>query len=166
MRKTFKCLILLAVCFLLTFEMHAATEIVVYNTDNAVLFRGLLEDEPTLNFTETGLEIKSPDMETLLPNTEFTTIGEIVFNDNVDPSAIRIPETAGQGLTFQFTDGKTVLIGGLMPEQQVRVLTLDGRQISANMTNEVGIVSIDLSPFSQGYYIINIGKQSFKIFKK
>ena len=151
MRKTFKCLILLAVCFLLTFEMHAATEIVVYNTDNAVLFTGFLEDEPTLNFTETGLEIKSPDMVTLLPNTEYITIGKIVFNGNVDPSAIRMLETAGQGLTFQFTDGNTVFIGGLMLDQQVRVLTLDGRHVSANVTRDGGTVSIDLSPLSQGY---------------
>ena len=163
MRKLTKCLSILVACLSLSAGVRAATEIVVYDTAGDVQFQGYLEDEPTLNFTETGIEFKSPSAEVSL---DFTSIGEIVFNENVTPSGISMTEANRQGLYFQFTDGNTVLLGGVVSDQPVSVLALDGRQVSVHTTSNGSTVSIDLSSLSRGYYIINVGKQSFKVFKK
>lgn len=167
MRKLSKYLTVCCACVSLSISVHAATEIVVYYTEGEehLEFHGLLEEKPVLNFTETGVEIESPSMRTSLPNTNYLSIDSIAFHE-VDVTGISIPMVPQQGLSFQYTDGSTVLIGGLTSDQQVAVLTLDGRQVSAHTTRNGSTVSIDLSPLSRGYYIINVGKQSFKVFKK
>ena len=141
---------------------------IVYDTNNAILFRGVLENLPTVNFTENGVEIHSSDLEILLPLTNYSSIGHISFNQDADPSNIKSLLTSEHhydGLFFQYTDNAIVTIGGI-GSQPVNVLTIGGRQVAAGFTRHDCCVSIDLSPLPQGYYIIIVGNQSFKVFKK
>lgn len=129
----------------------------------------ILEELPTVTFTEDGLHVTAGNDDVItadfilpfdkMPRFEFAEADQTQDIETIE-SHVPVP------FRFEFIDGQTVYVDGLSEMEHVYVYGIDGRQRSAEIEQHVHGVAVHLEQLPKGYYIIRTENQSFKIYKK
>ena len=100
---------------------------------------------------------------------EFQKIDHIGLKEGEKPVAGIKEITNGSSkntLGLQFVNAQTVVVNGVTDGMSAGLYGVDGKAVSADIERGDRQVTFHLNSLSQGVYIIRIGKQSFKIYKK
>lgn len=158
-----------ALGLMMTTKVSAAVEILITSQSGEYIFDGWLKDRPTISFSSQGLSILSPEAEILLEEVRFAERPIIEFKENADGILTEIddlPLSTPAALRFQYTDGQTVTIGGVKPDAKINLYSIDGKAMPADADQNESLVKVRLGHLPQGYYIIRIDNQTFKIYKR
>lgn len=68
--------------------------------------------------------------------------------------------------TVSFRDNDVFSVRGLLVSPSVRVYSIDGRAVKAELFMVEDGVDVQLESFQRGYYVIKVNNQSYKIYKK
>ncbi len=161
---------LTAILFFATaLPLSAAEELLVYvKGQDAPAFDCWLTDKPTLFFNQEGLIVRSDLMETTLSYT-YADIALIEFKSNETDILTDIDETAEQlkpAMQFRYTDVNTIYVDGVGSDMSIQQYSIDGKSARLDAERSGDAVTIRLHHLPQGIYIIRIGNQSYKIYKK
>jgi len=140
----------------------AAVELRVYQKGVASpVFTCLVADKPQISFDASGIIIKSSEVETTL-SLKYNEVERIEFKDT--DTGIHELNSGTPGLVY--VDGQTVILNGVASKESVTIWSIDGKSVSCNMERAGDVIKLHLGHLSQGNYIIHVGKQTFKIFKR
>lgn len=161
-------LLLLATCSLSSAAAVKGLALVIYEKGKTnPVFECWLTDKPTMTFNNGKLTATAPsDTYTL----EFTNVARMEFEEKeeivTDVEEEMAAELSPETLRLLFLDSQTALVNGLHDGDLTRLYTIDGRVVPAEMERSGSRLTIYLGSLPQGVYIIRIGNQSFKIYKK
>lgn len=158
-----------ALGLMMTAKANAAVEIVITDQNGRYIFDGWLTDRPVISFSHEGLHIESPTAKILLEEVRFTDRPLIEFKENTDGILTEIddlPISTPAALRFQYTDGQTVTIGGVKPDAKINLYSIDGKAMPVDADQNESLVTVRLGHLPQGYYVIRIDNQTFKIYKR
>ena len=127
--------------------------VVIHETQGQTAFA--LEQRPVVSFTETDVKMVCGDTEVLCPltNSLKMTIEEIEEETSID-------EVSNSSFTITGTD---IIVRGC---ERVSLYTIDGKVLAAGKADSDGIITISISQFSIGTYIIKTDIKTFKIIKR
>ena len=148
--------------------------LLIYSKTSREVYKCWLIEKPRVLFNNGKLRVAllSPQYSTTPSNElEFMDIASINFLEEEFPSEggdtpTSIEESPAATLQLHFLDGNTVVAEGLADNSAVQVYAIDGRQAGADIERYDRQVTIHLDQLPLGVYIIRIGSQSFKIYKK
>lgn len=102
--------------------------------------------------------------EILIEKTSVYDVDKIVFtNDNSD---VAIDETISQHIVYPNPTNEALCIENVIAGQIIRIFSLDGRLLSTTEATADGLLTLNLSTFSQGTYFLQIDTQITKIIKQ
>lgn len=153
---------------------HAADGLVVYNKADKILLKcQLLNHRPKIVFTEDGLCIESTmsNYGLLLPETEYTDISRIALEDVADDEVQDVKEPqvsvpSAREVMFRFLPGNEVAVEGVGENARVRLVSVDGKTVQADMELNNGSLIVHLGHLPRGIYILQVDNKSFKLLKK
>jgi len=154
--------------FSLSAAANTGLALVIYEKGNATpVFECWLTDKPTVTFNNGKLTATAPSVTYTL---EFMNVARMEFEEKeeviTDVEEELAKELSPATLRLQFLDGQTALIEGIDDDDTARLYAIDGRVVTAEMERSGSRLTIYLGSLPQGVYIIRIGNQSFKIYKK
>jgi len=76
------------------------------------------------------------------------------------------PATGEKRFGFEYIDNDNVTLSGLSGTEHISLFDASGKQLSMPFDGGEGTITIHLSHLSRGAYIIQVNKQSYKIFKQ
>lgn len=83
-----------------------------------------------------------------------------------DPTVIEAP-VAANTIRIVWLDESKVTVSGISETDKVRLYTLDGRNMTADISTKSTEITVSLDGLAPGTYILNINdKQSFKLLKR
>lgn len=161
-------LLLLTAFSLSSAAANTGLALVIYEKGNATpVFECWLTDKPTVTFNNGKLTATAPSGTYTL---EFTNVARMEFEEKeeiiTDVEEELAEELSPATLRLQFLDSQTALIEGIHDGDTARLYAIDGRVVPAEMERSGSRLTIYLGNLPQGVYIIRIGNQSFKIYKK
>ena len=131
-------------------KAYAQHQLVV-ELNNSSTVRYMLSDNPVVTFSGTQVSIKSAKAEASYTRS---SIKRYYFEDAAD--GIEEVKTPSSELRIQYTTPEQVKIYGLTSADNVRIYDITGKRLSAEISNSVDAVSINLSSLSSGVYIITL----------
>jgi hypothetical protein len=127
-----------------------------------------LRDKPQISFEDNALSIKTSAGKVVISSLRYTDVLKMNIIPNSTGKPTDIEETllkSESTLRITFTDGQTVIFEGDV-EGTAAVYGIDGRVLPIDIEHYNDRVTFHLNSQPQGIYIIRIGNQSFKIYKK
>lgn len=156
----------------LPLAVFADYELLIYEKDtmDSLLFRCWLTDEPVLSFNHAEgsliATVKTPDQPVTI---EFSKIGKFDLKEGEKPVTGIKEITNGSSINtlgLQFVNAQTVVVNGVTDRMSAALYGVDGKTVSADIERGDRQVTFHLNALPQGVYIIRVGQQSFKIYKK
>ena len=172
MKSHFKSFLLLI--GLLSFPLSALAdfELLIYEKGDKTepVFSCWVTDKPILSFNQAEGSLTATVSTIDQPVTiEFQKIDHIGLKEGEKPVTGIKEIINGSGkntLGLQFVNAQTVVVNGVTDGMSAGLYGVDGKAVSADIERGDRQVTFHLNSLSQGVYIIRIGKQSFKIYKK
>lgn len=129
---------------------------VVFTLSDGTLVYYLLggETNPVLRFVDGKITVDADSY-------EISNIKNFYISETDDPNGIEAT-LASQGISYK---ANTVVVGSANAKA-VKVYSLNGSAVEANIQQAGESVSVSLEGLDKGAYIVNVGGTSFKIFKK
>lgn len=124
-----------------------------------------LSDRPVIYFEDGTLKFRSSDF-----SADLDEVVKFYFDD-VDREAYELAQSVkglkgDKNLAISYLDGKNVKMMGIESANQIKVYSVDGRQVNARIESIGGGLNVCLEAQPAGVYIIRTNNQSFKITKK
>lgn len=172
MKSHFKSLLLLIGLLSLPLSALADYELLIYEKGNNTepVFSCWVTDKPILSFNQEAGSLTATVSTVDQPVTiEFQKIDHIGLKEGEKPVTGIKEIINGSGkntLGLQFVNAQTVVVNGVTDGMSAGLYGVDGKAVSADIERGDRQVTFHLNSLSQGVYIIRIGKQSFKIYKK
>ena len=172
MKSHFKSFLLLIGLLSLPLSALADYELLIYEKGNNTepVFSCWVTDKPILSFNQEAGSLTATVSTVDQPVTiEFQKIDHIGLKEGEKP-VTGIKEinngSSNNTLGLQFVNAQTVVVNGVTDSMSAGLYGVDGKAVSADIERGDRQVTFHLNSLSQGVYIIRIGKQSFKIYKK
>ena len=148
-----KLLTLFVLCLAVNF---AAAKSVVFTLSDGTLVYYLLggETNPVLRFVDGKMTVEADTY-------EVSNIKNFYISETDDPNGIEAT-LASQGISYK---ANTVIVGSANVKA-VKVFSLGGTAVEADIQQQGDAVSVSLEGLDKGAYIVNVGGTSFKVFKK
>ena len=121
-----------------------------------------LSSKPVLLFDTDSIVIRSSVFSIVMYN--YNTIRNVCFVDNTNAVVKNLKDKHINN--FQFLDGVNVKVSGLNLSDKICIYSIDGRLLPADIERNSDHAIIHLNSFPKGIYIIKVGIQSYKIYKK
>ena len=121
-----------------------------------------LSTKPVISFCPDSIIIRSSDFSTVVYNC--SVIKKICFIYDINTAVKKIGNRSIH--RFQFVDGENVNVSGINRSDVISIYSVDGKSFSADIEHNSDYAIIHLSGFPNGIYIIKVGLQSYKIYKK
>lgn len=121
-----------------------------------------LSSKPVISFCTDSIIISSSDFSTVMYNC--SVIKNICFIDDVNTAVKEIGDKKIH--SFQFIDGENVKVSGIDLLDRISIYSVEGKSFSADIEHNSNHAIIHLGSFPNGIYIIKVGIQSYKIYKK
>ena len=172
MKSHFKSFLLLIGLLSLPLSALADYELLIYEKGNNTepVFSCWVTDKPILSFNQEVGSLTATVSTVDQPVTiEFQKIDHIGLREGEKPvTAIKEINNGSSKNTLglQFVNAQTVVVNGVTDSMSAGLYGVDGKAASADIERGDRQVTFHLNSLSQGVYIIRIGKQSFKIYKK
>ena len=172
MKSHFKSFLLLIGLLSLPLSALADYELLIYEKGNNTepVFSCWVTDKPILSFNQEAGSLTATVSTVDQPVTiEFQKIDHIGLKEGEKPVTGIKEIINGSGkntLGLQFVNAQTVVVNGVTDGMSAGLYGVDGKAVSADIERGDRQVTFHLNSLSQGVYIIRIGKQSFKIYKK
>ena len=172
MKSHFKLFLLLIGLLSLPLSALADYELLIYEKGNNTepVFSCWVTDKPILSFNQEAGSLTATVPTVDQPVTiEFQKIDHIGLKEGEKPVTGIKEIINGSGkntLGLQFVNAQTVVVNGVTDGMSAGLYGVDGKAVSADIEHGDRQVTFHLNSLSQGVYIIRIGKQSFKIYKK
>ena len=142
------------------FASNEPSQLVVKLKDNTEKIF-ILANKPTITFDTKKMYVNTTDF-----SAELSNVQEFYFKTESTNPPTGNGADASSPFTFRFVDGKTVCIDGLDNSVRVNVYSLSGGKVNAKVDRGGDRAVVDLGNQAAGVYIIQAGKQSFKIIKR
>lgn len=98
---------------------------------------------------------------------EVGQVGNYTFEDIATGVEEVLEEGSEEGVTFQYVDGKTVVIRGISSDSAVQVYSLSGQKQQVEMTKYENGADVSLQSLPAGTYIVSIKNgKSIKVIKR
>ena len=121
----------------------------------------LLRDKPSATFVDDELWVESGSFSAAYQRSD---IAEFTFGWKDLTPIHALPQRAMQ---ITYTDNDKVQVHGIPTTSTIGVYSLDGRRLTPTLTHEPNGITIDLTAYPAGTYLITINHtQTFKIIKK
>jgi hypothetical protein len=162
-----KLLILILSLQALPLTVFADYQLLVFERGNVeAVFSCWLTEKPILSFNhaDSTMIVKVPTRSDSL-SVSFSKM-VIKLRDNTTGIENVTSGSNKKTLELQFVDAQTVVIKGMIENMPANLYRIDGKVVSADIERSNYQVTFHLNALPQGVYIIRIGQQSFKIFKK
>lgn len=161
-------LLLLTTCSLSSAAAVKSLALVIYEKGNtSPVFECWLTDKPAVTFENGNLKATSPTDSYVL---EFTNVSNIAFEEKeeiiTDVEEELAEELSPATLRLLFLNGETVVIDGVKDHDTARLYAIDGRAFATDVMRSGNRLTFYLNSLPQGIYVIRVGNQSFKIYKK
>ncbi len=169
MKSHLKLLILILSLQALPLAVFADYHLLFYEQESGTqCFECWLSDKPILSFNHADNTLTvTVSTQGLSQTLEFSKMG-IKLKEENKPTGIEGvmvgPNT--NTLELQFVDAQTVVVKGKVDNISANLYSLDGKDVSADIEHSSSQLTFHLNSLPQGVYIIRIGQQSFKVFKK
>lgn len=144
--------------------------LVFVNNSTEANYSFWLKDKPKITF-KSGNTLEVSDSKTSTPHTftfSSTFHFEVKENNTGIPTDIEDikEEIAPATLHLSFTDDNTIIANGVEGNARAQVFAINGRVAATDIERSGDRLTIHLNSLPQGVYVIRIGNQSFKIYKK
>ena len=172
MKSHFKSLLLLIGLLSLPLSALADYELLIYEKGNNTepVFSCWVTDKPILSFNQAEGSLTATVSTVDQPVTiEFQKIDHIGLKEGEKPvTGIKeiINGSSKNTLGLQFVNAQTVVVNGVSDSMSAGLYGVDGKTVSADIERGDRQVTFHLNALPQGVYIIRVGQQSFKIYKK
>ena len=117
-----------------------------------------LSENPSVAYSDTSFVLKSASVELQFA---YSKVENIIF---IETDLTEIP-SVGSASQLSLNDG-TIYITGAAVEEDVLLITIDGKNIAKYKTDKEGSVTFSVSEYPSGMYIIKMSNLTFKIIKK
>ncbi len=150
-----KNILLLLICLLASMGTATAKSI-VFTMQNGTLVYYLLggETNPMLRFVDGKVTVDADEY-------SLSDIKNFYISSTDDPNSIESVLTK-QDISY---NANTLVINS-SNAGTVKVYSISGAQVNAEIQKSGDIITVDLNPLDKGTYIINAGGSSFKVMKK
>ena len=172
MKSHFKSYLLLIGLLSLPLSALADYELLIYEKGNKAepVFSCWVTDKPILSFNQAEGSLTATVSTVDQPVTiEFQKIDHIGLKEGEKP-VTGINEinngSSKNTLGLYFINAQTVVVDGVSDSMSAGLYGVDGKTASADIERGDRQVTFHLNALPQGVYIIRIGQQSFKIYKK
>lgn len=172
MKSHFKLFLLLIGLLSLPLSVLADYELLIYEKGDKAepVFSCWVTDKPILSFNQAEGSLTATVSTVDQPVTiEFQKIDHIGLKEGEKPVTGIKEITNGSGkntLGLQFVNAQTVVVNGVSDSMSAGLYGVDGKTVSADIERGDRQVTFHLNALPQGVYIIRVGQQSFKIYKK
>ena len=172
MKSHFKSFLLLIGLLSLPLSALADYELLIYEKGNNTepVFSCWVTDKPILSFNQEAGSLTATVSTVDQPVTiEFQKIDHIGLKEGEKPVTGIKEITNGSSkntLGLQFVNAQTVVVNGVSDSMSAGLYGVDGKTVSADIERGDRQVTFHLNALPQGVYIIRVGQQSFKIYKK
>ena len=171
MRSHLKLLLLMLLLLNLPLAVFADYELLIFEKEKTdAVFSCWLTDEPILSFNhEEGSLIAMVKTQDQPVTIEFLKIDHIGLKEGEKPvTGIREINNGSSKNTLglQFVNAQTVVVNGVIDSMAAGLYGVDGKAASADIERSDRQVTFHLNALPQGVYVIRVGQQSFKIYKK
>lgn len=148
------------------FASNEPSQLVVKLKDNTEKIF-ILANKSTITFDTKKMYVNTTDFSAELSNVQEFYFKTESTNPPTGIGAVKDNGAdASSPFTFRFVDGKTVCIDGIDNSVRVNVYSLSGGKVNAKVDRGGDRAVVDLGNQAAGVYIIQAGKQSFKIIKR
>lgn len=145
----------------MSFAQNKKVLAVYLKDDTAVYF--LLMEKPVITFVNDSVQIISDTNEAKVKRS---SVNEFKFLNEIPTKIEHLTEADDQFTREHYKLSKdAIVIEGLVPGNNVCLLSLDGKVIISTSALENGIVTISLDTLSSGIYIITYNKTAIKFIK-
>lgn len=150
--------ILFAVAWMASsFSLFAASQAINLRLKTGEVITCTINRHPQITYGENQVRLTSETLDLEYPVSE---VDRLYFSGSSDLQSV----AADRG-EMKNTEGR-LTFSGYAPGSLVRVVTASGQLLVAEKTDEQGSLSIDLSTYPQGIYLINANGTTYKIVKK
>ncbi len=171
MKSHLKLLLFMLLLLNLPLAVFADYELLIFEKGKTdAVFSCWLTDEPVLSFNHAeGSLIATVKTQDQPVTIEFSKIDKFDLKEGEKPVTGIDVLTNGSGkkaLDLKFVDAQTVIVSGLSDGTSASLYSVDGKMAPVNMERSDRQVTFHLNALPRGVYIIRVGQQSFKIYKK
>lgn len=140
-----------------SFSLFAATQAINLRMKSGEVITCTINRHPQITYGSNQVRLTSETLDVEYPVSE---VDRLYFTGSSDLQSV----TADRG-EMKNAEGR-LSFSGYAPGSLVRVVTASGQLLVAEKTDEQGSLSIDLSAYPQGIYLINANGTTYKIVKK
>lgn len=140
-----------------SFSLFAASQAINLRLKTGEVITCTINRHPQITYGENQVRLTSETLDVEYPVSE---IDRLYFTGSSDLQSV----AADRG-EMKNAEGR-LTFSGYAPGSLVRVVTASGQLLVAEKTDEQGSLSIDLSTYPQGIYLINANGTTYKIVKK
>lgn len=123
------------------------------------------ESEPVMVMNSDSVTITTKSESSV--SYQFANVNKFYFADDIATSVEAVKGTSSELVPiFSYRDG-VITASGLASNANVRIVSIEGVSVYSTRASHDGCVSIDISHFPAGIYIVSSGRGvSFKLLKK
>lgn len=140
-----------------SFSLFAASQAINLRLKTGEVITCTINRHPQITYGENQVRLTSETLDVEYPVSE---IDRLYFTGSSDLQSV----AADRG-EMKNAEGR-LTFSGYAPGSLIRVVTVSGQVLVAEKTDEQGSLSIDLSAYPQGIYLINANGTTYKIVKK
>lgn len=153
--------------FIVALLSVAITPVMASNEDNVLIVE--MKTGEKMFFKLTEMPVLTFDSEKVFISTssfsaEYADVKKYYFDDYV--TDIEQLAADKKAVLFKFINHYTVLISGVAQKARLKVVNIEGKNMPLDTDNTIEGITVNLSNYPKGLYIITCGKYSFKVNKR